>query len=214
MWMGLFSVVFFFNDVFIFMFCFRRKELETCFTKCFSFRQVCDVVNGDGTNAKIFNLLYSCHPVMGILWASSQTYLSSFIIQLGFVFNLSIFAGAEGSFMTSTDEVSSLHLSIASACIGVFITFIFFLLFLKWGSRITILTDARYSWFVCVLMFADFFVSLASLILQFRNVRTGWGGYIFPVLKCVLVLNGLYCIVAHRPNQGGKALLFFFSSYV
>lgn len=211
-WIGVFSCCFFLNDVFRWMWqC--EGDLEKCFTRCYCFRQVCDVINGDGTNTKIFNLLFSCHPAMGILWASSQTYLSSLIVQLGFVCNLAVFAGAEGSFMTSTDEVSSLHLSIASASIGVFMTWLFFLLFHKCGSRITIMTDARYTWFVCLLMIADFFVSLASLTLQFRNITTG-GAYIFPVLKCVLVLNGLYSIFAHRPNQGGRPLLNFFSSYV
>lgn len=177
------------------------------FPRCYFFRQVCDIMNGDGVNTKIFNWLFSCHQSLGLLFVSMQLYTLAMFVQLGFATTSTVLSGPENSLLTETTQVTSFFVSLFSAILSTLITYVFFLLFAKWRHTIMIFGSAKYS---CVLMWlsaANIGLSCAAVTLSFQSA-TSVGQYIFPIFKTGMTLFSIYCLWSKRPNQAGHDMLY------
>ena len=204
------------------------------FSKCYFFRQVCDIMNGDGVNTKIFNWLFSTNQRLGLLFVSMQLYTVSMFVQLGFATTNTVLSGIGNSLLTETAQVTSFYVSLCSAVLSTLITYVFFLLFAKWRHDIKIFGSAKYS---CVLMWlfaANVGLSCAAVILSFQSVaendtianaaaaaaakaageapptrNVSYGQYIFPVINSGMTLFNFYCLWSKRPSQAGNDMLYF-----
>lgn len=187
---------------------FGYKNPGEFFAKCYFFRQVCDIMNGDGVNTKIFNRLFSSHQGIGLLFACAQLYSVAMFVQIGFASTNTVLSGPENSFLTETYQITSFTVSLCSSVLSTIITYVFYLLFGKWRNDIKIFGSAKYS---CVLMWlsaADIGLSCASVALSFQSVKS-FGQYLFPAFKAGMTLFGMYCLWSKRPNQANKEMLYF-----
>ena len=178
------------------------------FSKCYFFRQVCDIINGDGASTKIFNWLFERNEGFGLLFTCVQLYSVAMFVQLGFATTSTVLSGPENSLLTETYQITSFTVSLCSSVLGTIITFVFFTLFGKWRDDIMIFGSAKYSCVLMVLYAADILLSCVSIILSFQSVKSA-GQSIFPFFKCGMTLFGGYCLYSKRPNQASKDMLYF-----
>jgi hypothetical protein len=179
------------------------------FNNCYFFRQVCDIVNGDGITSQIFDWLFKRNARAALLFACMQLYSVAMFVQLGFATTNTVLSGEYNSLLTHTSQITTFKVSLASACLSTIITFCFFLMFSKWRYDIKIFANAKYSFVLSLLLFTETSLACASLVLSFQNMTPGLRNYIFPILKVGLTAFGAYCIWLHRPNADSKDMLYF-----
>jgi hypothetical protein len=178
------------------------------FSKCYFFRQVCDILNGDGVNTKIFNWLLDRHQSIGLFFVSIQQYSVALFVQLGFATTNTVLSSIDNSLLTETYQVTSFTLSLISAILGTLITFVFFCLFGKWRNDIVIFGNAKYSCVLMLLTAADIGLACASVYLAFQAVTSN-AQYVFPAFKLGMTGYNIYCLWDKRPSKEGKDMLYF-----
>jgi hypothetical protein len=182
------------------------------FSRCYFYRQVCDIINGDGFFSKVFHWMLNCNALgalFALLFACMQLYTVAMFIQGGFAFSNTVLSGESNSLLTENSEVTSFKVSLASATLSTFITYVFFLLFVKWRYRFVIFRNAKYSCVLLLFSCIEILLSLSSIVLGWFSLEITPQQYVFLLIKAGLLLFNVHCLWRHRPCGDSDDMLYF-----
>jgi hypothetical protein len=188
------------------------QDHDLMFRHCYFYRQFWDLVCSKGHLRNFFLKLFRCNPYMGNCFACCFQYSVSNFIQLGFALLSALFGGERDSLLTETSEITSFEVSMASSVVSIMNTFIFYVMFRKWGDRIKIIKDAKYSCAIFLLQLVDFALSVVAIILAIKILvesHAVWWLYIFPIFKILLTIGTCISLYEHRPCRQGDDMLHF-----
>ncbi len=185
------------------------------FFRCYFYRQVCDIINGDGFFSKVFHWMLNCNALgvvgamFALLFACMQLYTVSMFVQGGFAFSNTVLSGESNSLLTENSEVTSFKVSLASATLSTFITYVFFLMFVKWRHRFVIFRNAKYSCVLLLFSCIDIVLSVSSIVLGWFSLEITPQQHVFLLVKAGLLLFNVHCLWKHRPCGDGEGMLYF-----